>query len=199
VGDEVDLQETGGRLVPIRERPHGYLSAGLGRRLPLPAVTRCATDWRQQPVDGRWTGREQELTDIRFERQMAVPLPGRDQPGEDGFEAFATDAIRSLPEHDERTTDRLRIDPPTGLGYAGQNADDGREEADRMFSVTGTETGMRNAECSLSGAVEDALPREILDLVKSRFTIMPALLLPPRLLRFRADTFRTGARDDSRR
>ena len=136
MGDEVDLQEPGGRLLPIRERPHGNLPAGLRRRLPLPAVTRRAPDRRQQPVDGRRTGREEELTDIRVERQMAVPLHGRDQPGEDRFEAFATDAIRGLPEDDERLADRLRIDRPAEPGCLGHDGIDSGEEADRMLAVT---------------------------------------------------------------
>ena len=75
-------------------------------------MTRRAADRREQPVDGRRTGREEALTDIRVERQMAVPLHGRDQAGQDGLEAFATDAIRGLPEDDEGLADRLRIDPP---------------------------------------------------------------------------------------
>ncbi len=99
-------------------------------------MTRRATDRRQQPVDGRRAGREEELADIRVERQMAVPLHGRGQPGEDRFEAFATDAISGLPEDDERFADRLRVDRPAEPGCLGQNGIDSREEADRMLAVT---------------------------------------------------------------
>ena len=76
------------------------------------------------------------MTDVRVERQMAVPLHGRDQTGEDRFEAFATDAIRGLPEDDERFADRLRVDPPTEPGCIGHDGIDAREQADRMLAVT---------------------------------------------------------------
>ena len=136
MGDEVDLQEPGRRLVPIREGPNGDLPAGLGRRLPLPALTRCAADRREQPVDGRRAGREEELTDIRVERQMAVPLHGRDQAGEDRFEAFATDPIGGLPEDDERLADRLGVDRPAEPGCLGHDGIDSGEESDRMLAMT---------------------------------------------------------------
>ena len=136
MGDEVDLQEPRHRLVPIREGPDGNLPAGLRRRLPLPAVTRRAADRRQQPVDGRRTGREEELTDLRVERQMAVPLHGRDQAGQDGFEAFATDAIRGFPEDDEGLADRLGVDRPAEPGCLGHDGIDSREQADRMLAMT---------------------------------------------------------------
>jgi hypothetical protein len=43
---------------------------------------------------------------------MAVPLRGREEIGEGRLEAFPADAIRGLPEEDERLPDRLRVDPP---------------------------------------------------------------------------------------
>src|SRR5262249_43933701 len=79
VGHEVHLQETRPRLVPIREGPNRDLSAGLGHPLSLPASPCCAADRRQQSVNRRRTDREEELTDGRVERQMAVPFHGWDQ------------------------------------------------------------------------------------------------------------------------
>src|SRR5512135_736243 len=51
------------------------------------------------------------------------------------FEAFPTDAIRGLPEDDECFADRLRVDPPAGLGRIGHEGIDSGEEADRMLTV----------------------------------------------------------------
>jgi hypothetical protein len=99
-------------------------------------VTGRVPDRREQPVDGRRAGREEELTDIGVEREMAVPLHGRDQTGEDGFKAFATDPIGGLPEDDERLLDRLGIDRPADPWCLGHDGIDSGKEADRMLAVT---------------------------------------------------------------
>jgi hypothetical protein len=65
-----------------------------------------------------------------------MPLHGRDQPGEDGLEAFATDPIGGLPKDDERLADRLGIDRPADPGFLGNDGIDRGEEADRMLAVT---------------------------------------------------------------
>jgi hypothetical protein len=66
---------------------------------------------------------------------MAMPLKGRNQAREGRFEAFSTDAIRSLPEDDEGLADRLRIDPTAELGCAGQDGIESREEVDRVLAM----------------------------------------------------------------
>jgi hypothetical protein len=112
VGHEVHLQETRPGLVPISEGPNRDLPAGLRHPLSLPASSRGAADRRQQAVDRRRTDREEELTDGRVERQMAVPFHRWDQSGQDRFETFPPDAIRGLPKDDERLADRFGIDLP---------------------------------------------------------------------------------------
>ncbi len=98
-------------------------------------MTRRAADRRQESVDGRRTGREEEVMDGRVERQIAMPLQGRDQAGQDHLEALPADAIRGLPEDDECFTDRLRIDPPTGLRRVGREAIDSGEQPDRVLAM----------------------------------------------------------------
>lgn len=77
-----------------------------------------------------------ELPDIWVEREMTMPFHGRDQPGEDGVEAFATDAIGGLPEDDERLADGLGIDRPADPGFLGNDGIGRGEKADRMLAVT---------------------------------------------------------------
>ena len=117
--DEVDLQEPGRGLFPVRERPDGNLPAGLRRRFSLPATPGGAADRRESSVEGRRTGFEEELTDLQVEREMAIPLHGRDQPRKDRFETLPTDAIRSLPEDDEGLADRLGVIVRPGLVALG--------------------------------------------------------------------------------
>ena len=136
MSDEVDLQKPGCRFVPIRERSDGDLAAGLRRALPLPAATCRAADRGKQSVDGRRTGLKEKLTDVRIEREMTMPLHGRDQARKDGLETFPTDAIRSLPENDEGLADRLGVDRPTRPDCLGHNGTVPGEEADRMLAMT---------------------------------------------------------------
>src|SRR5262249_32646199 len=135
VGHEVHLQETRPRLAPIREGPDGDLTAGLGYPLSLPTSPCCAADRRQEPVNGRRTDREEELTDGRVERQMAVPFHRRDQGGQDRFEPFPTDAIRGFPEDDERFADRFGIDLAGGPACIVADRLNSREQSNGVFTM----------------------------------------------------------------
>ena len=174
MGDEVDLQEPGCRFVPIRERSDRDLAAGLRRALPLPAATCRAADRGEQPVDGRRTGLEQELTDVRIDREMTMPLQGRDQSWKDGLETFPTDAIRSLPENDEGLANRFGVDGPTMPDCLGHDGTVPGEEADRMLAMTPGDVdelienfgfvGLRRASIAFPERFKEFAPRRRADL-----------------------------------
>jgi hypothetical protein len=67
---------------------------------------------------------------------MAVAFQRRDQVGQDRFEALPTDAIRGLPEDDERLAGCLRIDSPSRGGRLVDEEIDSGEESNRMLAMT---------------------------------------------------------------
>ena len=112
VGDEVDLQITGRRVVPVREGAYGDLLTLLRGGLPLLPARGGAPHRGQQPVDGRRAGRQETLSHRGIEGQMPVPFQGRDEAGQDRLEALATNAIRCFPQDDEGFSHGLVVGPP---------------------------------------------------------------------------------------
>ena len=86
----------------------------LSRPTALTAV-RLFADLAKRPVDRRRAHGEYRGTDLRTESYVPVPFHRLDQCRYQRFQAFATDAVRCLPQNDYRFADRLVIDPPTGL------------------------------------------------------------------------------------
>ena len=70
---------------------------------------------------------------------MAVPFHRGDQRGQDRFETFAADAIRGLPEDDERLADRFGIDRPgRGMCIVADRVNS-REQSNGMLAMAAGE------------------------------------------------------------
>ena len=111
VDHQVDLQESRWRRIPIGEGPHRYIAAR--RLLPPssePAARRC-TDGLEQPVQSGGAGRQQPLANLRVQTQVAVALYGLHQVGQYCPQSLAADPVSSFPNHDQRLTNRLVVDP----------------------------------------------------------------------------------------
>ena len=111
VDDQVNLQESRWRRIPIGEGPHRYIAAR--RLLPPssePAARRCP-DGLEQPVQGSGAGRQQPLANLRVQTQVAAALHGLHQVGRCCPQSLAADPVSSFPNHDQRLTNRLVVDP----------------------------------------------------------------------------------------
>src|SRR5262249_14767968 len=134
VRDEVNLQVTGRRLVPVRKGAYRDLFTWFSGRLPLLPGERGAPNRDQQSVDGRRADREEALADHGVQVQMAVLFQGRDETGQDRLEALATDPIRGLPQNDEGFTHRLVVGPPSN-GGGGRRRTSVGEQPDGMLAM----------------------------------------------------------------
>ena len=158
--DEVGLDEPRRRVVPVRERAHrNALADRRWRRRPtaLPAARRLA-DLAKRPVDRRRAHGERRGADLRTESQAPVPFHRLDQYRPQRLQAFATDAVRCLPQNDDRLTDRLVVDPPTGLRLRAARASGAPQPPHRGLSV---KAGNRNEfveNACLLGAPGNCVP-----------------------------------------
>ena len=135
--DEVSLDEARRRVVPVRERAHRNTLADRrwrSRPTALPAA-RLFADLAKRPVDRRRAHGEYRGTDLRIESHVPVPFHRLDQCRQQRFQAFATDAVRRLPQNDYRLADRLVVDPPTGLRRRAARGGVAPQQPHRVLSV----------------------------------------------------------------
>ncbi|GJE61435.1 hypothetical protein MPOCJGCO_3557 [Methylobacterium trifolii] len=110
---EVDLDEAGRRVVPVRERPHWDRPAQRRWRPPAARTASGALALRSEgPVDRRRADREQRGPDLRDEVEVSVAFHRRQQGRDHRLQTLAADPVGGFPEHDQRLAHRRVVDPP---------------------------------------------------------------------------------------
>ena len=112
--NEVDLQESGLRFVPVSERPDRDLLSDSLHGLAPPASSGLSSDRCEQTIEGRGTRREQSLANLRVEFQVTVTFHGLNEVGQDRLQPLAADSIGGFPRYDQGLADCFVVDPHAG-------------------------------------------------------------------------------------
>ena len=158
--DEVGLDEPRRRVVPVRERAHRNAAANRRwrRRPTAPPAASLFPDRAKRPVDRRRAHGEYRGADLRTESQMAVPFHRLDQRRYQRLQAFATDSVRCLPQNDYCLTDRLVVDPPTGLPLRAACGGVAPQQPHRVLSVKAGDRNEFVENACLLGAPGNCVP-----------------------------------------
>src|SRR5262250_2635357 len=118
VRDQIDFQEAGAGVVPVRERAHGYLlaqqMARVGDRRPPQRVLRSG--WLQHACERCPTDLPQEFLDVGRDRELAPDPQTVQQLGNKGLQPMGPDPATGLPQHFRRRGDLTSVSArsPTG-------------------------------------------------------------------------------------
>jgi hypothetical protein len=98
-----------------------------------------APDGGQQAIDGSSAHGEDALADLGVEVEVAVPLQGCDQAGQEGLQAFTTDAVGGFPEDDQGLSHRLVVGAPGHDGGVGSEGAIRGEQPDGVLAVAASD------------------------------------------------------------
>ena len=158
--DEVGLDEPRRRVVPVRERAHrNALADRRWRSRPTALSAACLfADLAKRPVDRRRAHGQYRGADLRTESQVPVPFHRLDQYRHQRLQAFAADSVRCLPQNDYRLTDRLAVDPPTGLPLRAARGGVAPQQPHRVLSVKAGDHNEFVENACLLGAPGNCVP-----------------------------------------
>src|SRR6266849_3220798 len=111
VRDEIDLQVSRRRLLPVPKSAHRHTAPKRrGRDTSTSTSTCCRPRWRQHAIDSSGARSQQLRAYFGIELEMPVALERVDKDRNERLEPLAADAVRCFPQHDERLADCLAVD-----------------------------------------------------------------------------------------
>ena len=136
--DQVDLDEPGPFVVPVRPGPHRDLRleqpAGLGQR-PAAADLQLGPVWRKPPVDGGRRHRHQPGSKCVVDVELAMAAQRGDQLAHDRGEPFPSRAVEHRPHLAQRVDDLRPVGEHRGASapHGGRRA--GHRDPQRLAGV----------------------------------------------------------------
>ena len=137
VRDEICLDETRSRVLPIAERTYRHAAPQpVQRGAPAPALTgRHGPRGRQAAVDRRGTHRQEPLAHRRVQGQVAVMLERRHQGRQQRLQPLAAHpVVRRLPQNDQPLGHGRVVDAPAPSPRPRRDGTS-VEDADRVLAV----------------------------------------------------------------